>query len=223
MAKILVVDDDLSVSQMIVDHLEAQHHTVEAVYTGADALDRLRFYSYDLAILDWQLPQMSGVAVCKEYREHGGRSPILMLTGRNTLNDKETGFDAGADDYLTKPFEVRELAMRVKALLRRPQRLATPALVVGDFTLDHETGCVVRNEETIQLLPREFALLDFLARYPNQFFTPEQLLNRVWEAESEATIGALRASVKRLRQSLDQPGKPSIITSLRGYGYKLDI
>ncbi len=224
MPKILIIEDDPVVAQSILDWAESQHHTAELVETGPDGLDRLKFYSYDMAILDWGLPGMSGLEVLASYRNAGGiQVPILMLTGRGSLSDKEIGLDSGADDYLTKPFDIRELAARIRALLRRPTDIAPTVNGNPRFGLDHHTYSLVRNGEKIKLLPKEFAIVEFLMRHQGQFFAPEQILNHVWESNSESTVSALRTCIKRLRQRIERDNEAPVIVTSRGYGYKLDL
>ncbi|MBS1956964.1 MAG: response regulator transcription factor [Cyanobacteria bacterium SZAS-4] len=223
MAKILIVEDDLMVAHMVLDWVKSEHHVGEVVHDGLEGHDRLKYYNYDLAILDWQLPGMTGIEICRQYRQEGGSIPILMLTGQNTMDDKEIGFDAGADDYLTKPFDLRELRARVRALLRRPSEVV-PALVGSSaVTLDYKGYSLVRDGEKIKLLPKEFAVLEFLLRHPGQFFTPDQILNQVWNSDSDSTVDALRACIKRLRQRIDKDGAPSMIHTSRGLGYKFEL
>lgn len=223
MAKVLIVEDDLAVAQMVMDWLTKEHHTTEAVHSGTDGMDRLKFYEYDLAILDWQLPGLSGIEICQAYRHAGGKIPILMLTGQSTLDHKEEGLDAGVDDYLTKPFEPRELAARVRALLRRPSEVVRPLIAGNSLSLDYRDYSLVRNGHKVKLLPKEFAVVEFLLRHPGHYFSPEHLLNHVWETDSESTLDALRSCIKRLRQRIDVDGQPSLIQSARGYGYKIDV
>ncbi len=224
MAKILIAEDDKMTANMICELVKSLGHTSEVVYNGDDSLDRLKFYDFDLAILDWQMPGMSGVEVCKTYRQAGGRAPILMLTGKGNITDKEQGFISGADDYLTKPFDVRELSARIKALLRRPADYVEPAECnEAGIALDFQQHCLVVDGKSITLLPKEFAVLEFLLRHPDQFFTPEVLLNKVWSSESDATLDALRTCIKRIRKKVDPDDGPSLIATVRGYGYKLDL
>src|SRR5438034_631393 len=122
MAKVLVVDDEVAIAKMIADLLALEHHCVDIAHDGAEALHLVKLAPYDLLILDWELPNSSGIEICKAYRDRGGRAPVLLLTGKNTIPDKEKGLDSGADDYLTKPFDVRELSARVRALIRRVGR-----------------------------------------------------------------------------------------------------
>lgn len=223
MAKILIVEDDHHVSQTITDWATSVHHCVESVFSGPDGLDRLKFYAYDLAILDWQLPGLTGVEICRQYRRTGGTIPILMLTGQRAIENKEEGFDSGADDYLTKPFELRELAARVQALLRRPSQIVKALQKGQDLSLDYQTFSLVRSGQKVRLLPKEFAILEFLLRHPGQYFTPEQILNHVWGSDSESTIDSLRTCIKRLRQRIDVGDNPAMIVTSRGFGYKLEL
>jgi DNA-binding response OmpR family regulator len=221
-AKVLVIEDDVALAKMISDWLSIEHHKTELVHDGADAADRLKVYDYDLIVLDWELPGVKGVDLLKEFRARGGLTPVLMLTGRGTIDDKEKGFDCGADDYLTKPFHAKELTARLRALLRRPEGYLGETLKVGDISLEHANFRVTRGDEEIRLLPKEFALLEFLMRNQNRVFAAEALLNRVWATESEATVDALTTCIKRLRKKIDVEGKPSIIRTVHGVGYKLE-
>jgi len=221
MAKILVVEDDEVCAGVIQDLLLHSGHTVEVVADGAEGLDRLKFYHYDLAVLDWELPNVTGVAICSEVRQRGNPLPILMLTGKNSIPDKEKGFSAGADDYLTKPFDGRELLMRVKAMLRRPAEFVPEKIITGDISLDSASRIVTKNGNEIVLLPKEFALLEFLLKHPNQVFELETLLNRVWPSESDTSADALRKVIERIRKKLDEPGKASIIETVHRIGYVL--
>lgn len=194
---------------------------METVEDGEEALHRLKVSEYDLVILDWTLPKLAGVEVLKEHRRLGGQTPVLMLTGKDKISDKEEGFDAGADDYLTKPFHGKELTVRIKALLRRPPNLVKDVLRVGELVLEKENFSVRRGESEIRLLPKEFALLEFLMRHPNQVFSAEALLERVWVSESESTVEAVTTCIKRLRRKLESDGTPSPIATVHGVGYKL--
>lgn len=222
MAKILVVEDEPDFSELVGEWLKNQHHVVEIVGNGEDALDRLRFYKYDIVVLDWMLPGVSGLEVCKTFRSNGGTTPILLLTAKKHVDEKEAGLDAGADDYLTKPFEMKELSARIRALLRRPQAFAGAVLQVGDLVLEPNTYKVTRNGEDLVLLPKEFALLEFLMRYPNQVFSAEALLDRVWSSDSEASPETIRTYIKRLRKKIDIDGHPSVLSTVHGVGYKLE-
>lgn len=221
MAKILLVEDEEDISDLITAWLKNDHHVVETAATGETAKDLLRVYTYDLLILDWMLPGISGVDVCKHFRDGGGITPVLMLTAKKHVDEKSAGLDAGADDYLTKPFELKELSARVRALLRRPVGFSGTVLQVGPIVMDTSTYKVTRAAEEIQLLPKEFALLEFFMRHPGQVFSAEALLDRVWASESEASPETIRTYIKRLRKKIDEEGKPSMVSTVHGVGYKL--
>ncbi len=223
MAKILLVEDDRNLAITVKDWLEFEHHLVEAVEVGTEALELAQSYQYDLIILDIELPKMNGLEVCKNYRQGGGQAPILMLTGRGSIPDKESGLDAGADDYLTKPFHLKELSARVRALLRRPGQVAGNTLRAGNLVLDTTSYKVLKDGQEIHLPRMEFALLEFLMRHQGQVFSTEALLDRVWTSDSEKSPETIRTSVKKLRSKIDTDGQPSIIRNVHGVGYKLEV
>lgn len=219
MAKLLIVEDDVPLGKTIRDWLVFDGHRVETSTDGQDALEMLRSYHYDLVILDWELPRLSGLEVLKEYRMSGGKAPVLMLTGRVKLDHKVEGFDAGADDYVTKPFQMKELSARVRAMLKRPADLLPSTMRAGDLELNSRTFTVSRQGLSVQLGPQEFALLEFLVKNPNVPFKADALLDRVWPSRSDASPATIRTHVKTLRQKLDIPGQPSVIRNLHGIGY----
>ncbi|HEY9712601.1 MAG TPA: response regulator transcription factor, partial [Chroococcales cyanobacterium] len=185
--------------------------------------EKLQFYEYDLVVLDWQLPGLEGVDILKEFRSGGGITPVIMLTGKNSISDKETGFDSGADDYLTKPFHMKELSARVRALLRRPSTFVGNVLKAGQLELDPGNFKATKNGAEIKLQPKEFSLLEFFMRHPNQVFNTDTLLNRVWASESDATSDALTTTIKRLRKKIDAEGERSFLTTVHGVGYKMEV
>lgn len=224
MAKIFLIEDDPEISENVKDWLQAcENHIVEVSDNGRDGLEHLRFYNYDLIILDWDLPQVTGLQICNEFRSRGGDTPILFLTGKREVINKEAGFDAGADDYLTKPFNIRELAARVRALLRRPPSvMKAGVLECRHVRLEPSSGTVSVNGAEVKVNAKEFALLEFFMRHSGQLFTSEALLDRVWKSDSDSTTEAITTTVKRLRKKLDIEGKPSIITTVHGLGYRLE-
>jgi DNA-binding response OmpR family regulator len=169
-AKILLVEDDVELSQIICDLLTGEHHTVEPTYDGRDALSRLVHYEYDVIVLDWELPGISGLEVLKQYRSKNGTTPVLMLTAKRDTAEKELGLDSGSDDYLTKPFNVRELSARVRALLRRPRPMQSSEFRIGDIVLDPVACRVTSQGREVALQRQEYLLLEFFMRNPNRVF-----------------------------------------------------
>lgn len=221
LAKILLVEDDKDLADMVCKWLANQHHNVEHTDDGQDGLSRAKTYEYDLIILDWNLPNVTGYEILCAYRANGGRSPVLLLTGNDKITDIEKGLDAGADDYVTKPFHARELNARLRALLRRPPKYIGDVLTAGDLTMDIANYRVERDGKEIHLLPKEFALLEFMLRNQNRVFPQDLLLEKVWPADSEATVDALTSCVKRLRKKIDADSVAPLIKTIHGVGYKL--
>lgn len=221
MSKVLLVEDDREMSEVLLHTLTNRGFTVQVANDGKAALDLLLINKYDVIVLDWMMPGLSGVEVCRSLRDAGNKTPILMLTARTSDDDTEMGLDSGADDYLTKPFENKVLAARLRALLRRPPMSTGPVLTAGDLSYDPVSGTVSRNGEELHLRPMVLKLLEFLMRHPGQFFTPDALLERVWHDDSLASLDTVRAHVKLLRRSVDVPDKPSIIETVRHRGYRL--
>ncbi len=221
MSKILLVEDDKDVISVVRDWLAMEQHLVDVVEDGKTALEQLAISEYDLVILDWGLPLVSGIEVLQQYRGRGGSTPILMLTGKGEVQEKAAGLDHGADDYLTKPFHMLELSARLRALLRRASGQTSNVLKIGPLELDHDTHHVVHGGEQVVLPPREFALLEFLMRHPNQVFSAEALLERVWHSDADIAPETVRACVKRLRKKLGMEAENSMIQTLHGVGYRL--
>lgn len=220
MAKILLVEDDLELAERVADGLKREGHVVEHVSDGAEALSRCKFYEYDLLLLDWELPGATGIEICRGYRAAGGAKPILMLTGRSSTDSKVEGLDTGADDYLSKPFEFRELASRLRALLRRPQAVSSTVLRAQDLELNVQERTVKRNGSHVELTPREFAILEFMMKHADQVVSPEMILNGVYHSESESTIDSIYTLVKNIRKKLAD--KQTLIKTVHGVGYRLN-
>lgn len=222
MAKILVVEDDHDLADRVRAWLEAERHMAEVANDGNQAMEQLEAFVYDVIILDWDLPGIQGIDVCRRFRAKGGSTPIIMLTGHDRVSDKEVGLDSGADDYLTKPFHVKELSARIRALMRRPSAVNGPTLKIADLELDPSAHRVIKAGVEVELLPKEFALLEFFMRHPNQMFSPEALLDRVWHSDSESTIETVYTYIKRLRAKIDTDKKHSLIKTVYGLGYRLE-
>lgn len=223
MARILIVEDDESFGQGLVEWLEFEKNEVLWRKDGQAGLDTMLAEgdSFDIFILDIEMPKMNGLEVCKRYRETGGITPILMLTGKDAVLDKVSGLDCGADDYLTKPFHPRELSARLKALSRRPATLMPNTLVAGDVSLNTQTCQVFKCGKEIKMQRMEYAVLEFLMKNAGKVFSPNDLLNAVWTAESDRSPETIRTCIKKIRDKVDQDGKESIIQNLHGVGYKI--
>jgi DNA-binding response OmpR family regulator len=221
MSKILVIEDDLELLKNLSAWLKLEHHVVEQASRGSEALEKLKFFEYDLVIMDWGLPEVEGIEILREYRDKGGKTPILMLTGKSGIVDIEDGLESGADDYLTKPFNMRELSARVRALLRRFNKSYEHVFEAADLTLDPDKHLVCKQGKELKLQPKEFALLEFLLRNRNEPFSIETLLNRIWDSDTMASPDTVRVCITRLRNKIDTPGQPSIIETVHRMGYKI--
>lgn len=221
MAKILLVEDDLGVAQLIEFTLESERYVIDHYTRVNDALAALKTAEYDLLILDWALPDNTGVELCKQYRSMGGSKPVLMLTARESSRDKVAGLNAGADDYVVKPFDPDELVARVKALLRRPPVIAGSILKVSSIEMDTSNFTVKLAGQSISLLPKEFAILQLLMEHPDRYFTAEAILARVWRSDLPVSTDSVRTQMKTLRRKLGGTDDGSVIENTRGLGYKI--
>ncbi len=221
MAKILIVDDDDDLSSALGSWLETEGHRAEFASDGIQGLEKLREHGYDLAFIDWEMPGITGTELVRRFRSGGGKTPLLMLTARANASDKELGLDSGADDYVTKPFDERELGARVRSLLRRASGVFTDELRVGKLCLDSGRSCITIDGRNEKLFRKEFDLLEFLLRHSNRYFSPEAIIHQVWESDSDSSIEALRTCISRLRKKLDVEGSPSLIENSKGWGYKI--
>lgn len=222
MTKILLVEDDELIAASVHDMLVAERFTVEAVGDGLDAWHRLEALDYDLVVLDWNLPRMEGVEILTRLRAIKNSTPVIMLTANSGAESRITGLETGADDYLAKPFVMRELLARIKAILRRPQEIKGEVLTVGDITLDiSQFKCYLKGAE-IKLLPKEFALLQYLMQNKGRVFSVEELLDRLWSLDSDSSVDAARKCVTRLRQKVNLPDAEPVVKTVIGRGYKVD-
>lgn len=225
MAKLLLIDDDADLLSLVADELRAERFVVETAASANDAYAVLNAAGFDLVIVDWQLPDESGLQIIGKLRSKGLKLPIIMLTGKNTIEDKETGFGTGADDYLTKPFNMRELVARIRALLRRASNIVSNSLQYRDIVLDPDAFLVTRSGAEVRLSKVDFALLEFFMRHPGQVFTVEAILGRVWHTDSAASHEGLRAAIRRIRKALESNEDPSesIIENVPRVGYRLRL
>ena len=203
MARILLVDDDVRLSAIVDDLLSGEGHDTEYCSRGEDGWLKMSSEQYDLLVLDWNLPDTTGPDLCKRFRADGKVTPVLLLTGRDKTADKVEGLDAGADDYLTKPFSLQELSARIRALLRRfqafPVDSKTLPITAGDIILDRKSRQAIRGGVKVLLLPKEFALLEFFMLHPEQAFSPNDLLDKVWSEEDESSPDTVRVQITKLR------------------------
>jgi DNA-binding response OmpR family regulator len=222
MVKILLAEDDRALGETIVDVLQRENHFVDWETDGSSALEFLKSYQYELIILDWEMPSMTGIDVCNAYRNGGGKSPVLFLTQRSSIADKVTGFGVGADDYLPKPFVMQELILRVQALLRRPQNIVNTVIASGDLSLNLETREFTRNGNPIKLSPIEFSLMELFLKNPGVVFSNDALLDRVWPSSSDRSPYTLRNYMRRLRLKIYAESEDPKIRTVHGVGYKFD-
>ncbi len=219
--RLLVVEDDPSLGQVLVRALRDDGYAVDLADRGVDGRHLVGVNDYDLVILDLGLPDIDGLSLCREWRTGGLAIPVLVLTARDGLSDKVAGLDAGADDYLTKPFDYPELAARLRALLRRPADARPTVVEFGDIRLDPASRRVWRGAITVPVTAREFALLEYLMRRPGEVLPRTELLEHVWDANYDGLSNVVDVHVANLRRKLDLPGSPAPIETVRGVGYQL--
>lgn len=221
--RILVVEDEHKIANSIKKGLEQESYAVDVAYTGDDGFDLASSESYDLILLDILLPGLDGIQICKKLRSAGNHTPILLLTAKGQVSDKVSGLDAGADDYLTKPFAFEELLARVRALIRRPKNSTGITLSVEDLSLNTVSYEVRRDANLIQLSSKEFSLLEYLLRHPNQTLSKEQIIAHVWNYDSDILPNTVEVYIGYLRTKIDKPWphKSPLIHTIRGFGYKL--
>ncbi len=222
MPKILVVEDDPTMATSIVETLQEAEFVVDSVLTGSDARDYLKSFQYDALVLDWDLPDVSGLELCRNFRSAGGTTPILILTGKQSASEIETGLDSGADDYLTKPFQARVLLARIRALLRRPSHYVGDKLRWRDVEIDVTTHTVTRAGKVISLARMEYTLLEFLMRHPDQVFSTDKLLRNCWEGDKDVSAESIYTCIRRVRKKIDNRSTPSIIQTVHAVGYRLE-
>jgi two-component system, OmpR family, response regulator len=220
--RILVVEDDRSLAEALRKGLTQEGHVVDTVHDGAEGHTLAESGVHDAVILDVMLPTMDGMAVARHLREEGSHVPILMLTARDALPDRISGFNAGADDYLTKPFAFEELLVRLRAVTRRGTTpIEEERLVVGDLVMDTRSREVARAGQIIDLPPREYALLEFLMRHPGQALNRTIILDRVWEYGFDSFANVVDAAILRLRKAVDEGYDRQLIQTVRGVGYRI--
>ena len=220
--KILLVEDEIKLANATRRALELQKYIVDVAYDGDKGLDLALGEKYDLMILDLMLPEIDGLEICKTVREEKITTPILMLTAKGQVSDKVIGLDAGADDYMVKPFSFEELFARVRALSRRTVKNKDQVLKVKNLTLDTNTSKVKMNNSPIELSPREFAILEYLMRNKNIVVSKPQIINNVWNYETDILPTTIEVHIKHLRDKIDGVFGTDLIRTVRGFGYELN-
>ena len=220
--RVLLVEDERKISRYVKRGLEEQGYAVDAAYTGQEALDWVNSHEFDLVILDILLPEMDGISVCKEIRKDGSRVPVLMLTARDSIDDRVAGLDAGADDYLVKPFAIKELLARLRALSRRSNEAPKDTIIqIADLSLDTLTQRVKRSGKTINLAAKEFAVLECLMREPERVLSRTQIAEHVWNYDVFNQSNVVDVYIRNLRRKIDDPFELKLIHTIRGSGYRI--
>ena len=219
--RILVVEDQEKLARSIKKGLEQKGYAVDTLHEGGAGMRRLEFnhQDYDLVILDVMLPGMSGIEIAKSARSKGITLPIIMLTAKDTLENKVEGLDAGADDYLVKPFAFEELVARLRALLRRPSEVVDSVMVVGKITMDTTKRIVTKQGKEVLLSAKEFAILEQFMRHPNEILSREKIISHVWDFASDSFSNIVDAQIKNLRRKLQNKNE-KLFETIHGVGYR---
>ena len=220
--RLLLAEDEQELSRALVTVLKKNNYSVDAVYNGQDALDYIEAGNYDGAILDIMMPKMDGITVLKKVRAEGISIPILMLTAKAEIDDRVTGLDAGADDYLTKPFSMKELLARIRAMTRRQNDTTDSVLKFGNITLDRATYILSSGKDSLKLANKEFQMLEMLMVNPGQVISAEQFMDKIWGYDSEAEQNVVWVYISYIRKKLTAIGANVVIKAARGLGYSLE-
>ena len=219
--KILVVDDDANICELLRLYLTKEGYQVTVANDGEEGLEKFNAVKPDMVLLDVMMPRMDGLEVCRRIRK-AGNTPVMMLTAKGQKSDRITGFNAGADDYLPKPFDPDELLSRVRAILRRSEAYQPTVLAYGDLTLDPDSGNLSCGSESIRLSGREFQIMELFMRSPRQVFSAERIMERVWGWDNEAEINVVWVNISNLRKKLKSIGSHVTLQANRGLGYVLE-
>jgi DNA-binding response OmpR family regulator len=220
--RILVVEDDVQLAEVLTEALSDRQYAVDVARDGETAWHWCESTTYDLLVLDVTLPKLDGISLCRRLRDHHRTTPVLMLTARDTVADKIRGLDAGADDYVVKPFHLQELMARVRALLRRGTLAPSPELTWGSLRLDASTHDVAYGDRPLQLTPKEYALLELLIASGRRVLSRAGIIEQIWSFENSPTEETVKSHIKSLRQKLRTAGAPEdFIETVHGLGYRL--
>jgi DNA-binding response OmpR family regulator len=221
--RILLVEDEPDLGAAILRTLGQEKYIVDWAQDGIAAWNHLENHwtHYHVGIFDWMLPKLSGIELCRRLRQKPSALPVLLLTARDGVEDKVQGLDAGADDYLTKPFSTAELLARVRALQRRSPQLQAQKLQVGNLTLDYSTSTILIKDAIVPLTAKEFQILAYFIQHPNQILTRDQIIDQIWEVQAEPISNVVAAQMRLLRKKLAEYGCADVIETVYGLGYKL--
>ena len=220
--RLLLVEDDLEIVELLAEALTDENYVVDAATDGQAGWDFVQAFDYDLLLLDWSLPKLDGVSLCRQLRKQGYQMPILMLTAKDTTQSQVTGLDAGADDYVIKPYKLEELLARIRALLRRGSCSQAPQLKWGNLCLDPCTGEASYGDNSLKLTAKEFRLLELFLRSGNRLLSRSAIIDNLWASEDIPDEDAVKAHIKRLRQKLKKAGAfDDLIETVYGLGYRL--
>jgi DNA-binding response OmpR family regulator len=220
--RILIIEDDSRIAKPLAEYLRRQHHIVDITTDGLEGWEWSQSGLYELILLDLMLPKLDGITLCQRLRAASSNALILMLTARDTTSDKIVGLDAGADDYLIKPFDLKELAARIRALARRTPQIHSPILIHGEMQLDPATQQVTYAGSILSLTPKEYMILEYFLRNPNQVVTRSAILDKLWELDKYSGEGSIKTHITNLRNKLRASGSSSdLIENIYGIGYRL--
>ena len=220
-SRILLVEDEVKLARFLELELTSEGYQIIVAHEGIEGLTIARETPLDLLILDWMIPGLSGIEICRRLRSTGSKVPIILLTAKDEVADRVAGLDAGADDYVVKPFSIEELLARVRSNLRRAQEVDEDTLTFEDLTLNRRTREVFRARQSIDLTAKEFDLLDYLLTHPRQVFTRDQILERVWGYDFMGDSNIIEVYIRYLRLKLEERGEKRLIHTIRGVGYAL--
>ena len=220
--RMLIAEDEMDLAEALTVFFEKNHFTVDAVNDGFDAYEYAASGEYDVIILDVMMPKMDGIEVLRKLRDRGIKTPVMMLTAKGEKDDRITGFDAGADDYLPKPFDPDELISRVRAMLRRSEGYRPTVLTFADVELDPGSGILKCGKESVRLSGREFQVMEMFMRNPGNVFSAERIMDKVWGWDSDAEINVVWVHISNLRKKLKTIGSRVSVRANRGLGYMLE-
>lgn len=221
--RLLLAEDEEDLNKALVTVLKHNNYSVDAVFNGQDALDYLETENYDGAILDIMMPKMDGLTVLKRIREQGNSVPVILLTAKSEIDDRVAGLDCGADDYLTKPFSMKELLARIRAMTRRQGETVDSTLSFEDITLDRSTYQLSCGNQTIRLASKEYQMLEMLLTNPKMVISVDQFMDRIWGYDSDTELNIVWVNISYLRKKLTTIGSRVIIKATRGLGYSLEV